>query len=277
MVHCAHKRSRRYIDDLVAVGEVQNTGTTTLGRIAIFGEALNSSLNILNEAESVLAVPLLPGQKTPFYVDFNPAQSVTQDQTYTSSVTNVTLKVSIALPTNQTVYANLATNSLSGFDNSGVYTVTGNVENNGSLTANDVSVATTFYDASGKVIGLNYTNYISSALAPDTQMSFSASPVDNSASLSNNVKSYAVLVEYGSTSTPTTSHTGSTTPTPHTSPSSSSKPKQTPTNTLIMYSAVSAVVVVVVVLAALMLLRTRRRKAQVEQPLPPLPPPPPTT
>jgi hypothetical protein len=267
-----------YIGDLVVVGEVENTGTTTLGTIYIYGEALNSSGNVLNEVDyPVLAVPLLPGYKAPFYADFNPVQSVTQDNSYTSSVTNVTLRVSIADATNQTVYQNLSTNSLSGFDNSGVYTVTGNVINNGSLTADNVWVATTFYDASEKVIGMNYTGYLSTALAPDSEVPFIASPTDNSASLSNDVKSYAVLVEYVSTSPPPTSHTGSPTPTPNNSPSSSSKPKQTPTpvNSLVTYGAVSAVVVIVVVLAVLMLLRTRRKKGQAEQPLPPPPPPPP--
>ncbi len=275
-----------YAGDLVAVGEVQNTGTTTLGQIDISGLAYNSTQAVCSAETPVLAVPLLPGQKAPFYMDFNPYYSVTRDESWIPSVIaggNVTLKAAIAQATNQTAYPNLNPTSLSGFDNSGVYTVTGNVENNGSQTASKVLVWTTFYDATGKVIGLNFTNYIAQSLAPNNSAPFVATPTDNSASLSNSVKSFAVLVE-SSTSTQTSTNPtptptqGSTTPTP-TPTSSSTSPTKTkaPLNPLVTYGAISAVVIVAAVLAVLVLFRMRRRKGKFETLPPPPPPPPPPT
>ncbi len=185
-----------YAGDLVAVGEVENSGTTTLGMIYISGEALNSSGAILCPSEvPVLALPLLPGEKAPFYMDFNPAESIYPEdmsESWIANVTNVTLRVTVADATNQTQYTGLTTTNLNGFDNSGVYTVTGDVENTGSQTPQNVWVATTFYNSAGKVIGLNYTAYLTPPPSPGNSVPFVATPTDNSATLSNEVKSYSV-------------------------------------------------------------------------------------
>jgi hypothetical protein len=272
-----------YAGDLVVVGEVENTGTTTLGQIDIAGAAYNSSNTLVCSTEDpLLALPLAPGQKAPFYMDFNPIESITRDDSWVPDVTaagNVTLRVSIADATNQTVYAGLTTTNLSGFDNSGVYTVQGDVENTGSQTPQNVWVATTFYNSAGKVIGLNYTSYLTPSPSPGNSVPFAASPTDNSAALSNDVKNYTVLVlsspPSSSSGTPQPTSSPSTSPT--TSPTSSTTPKQTqaPMNSLVTYGAVAAVVIIVAALAALTLFRTRRRKGQFEQPPPPPPPPPP--
>ena len=267
-----------FAGDLVVVGEIQNTGTTTLGQVDIGGAAYNSSQVRLCSAEDpVLALPLPPGQKAPFYMDFNPVQSITRDDSWVPDVTNVTLKVVIANATNQTQYTGLTTTNLSGFDNAGVYTVTGYVDNTGSQTPQTVWVATTFYNSAGKVIGLNYTSYLTPSPSPGNSVAFTATPTDNSATLSNDVKSYSTLVLSTSASSATPPPTSSPSATPNTSPSPSTTPKQTPApiNSLVTYGAVSAVVIIVVVLAVLMLLRQRRKEGQFEQEPPPPPPPPP--
>jgi hypothetical protein len=271
-----------YAGDLVAVGEVENSGTTTLGMIYISGEALNSSGAILCPSEvPVLALPLLPGEKAPFYMDFNPAESINPEdmsESWIANVTNVTLRVTIADATNQTQYTGLTTTNLNGFDNSGVYTVTGDVENTGSQTPQNVWVATTFYNSAGKVIGLNYTAYLTPPPSPGNSVPFVATPTDNSATLSNEVKSYSVLVlsPPQSSSSATPQPTSSSSTPPPTSPSSSTQPKQTqaPMNSLVTYGIIAAVVIFVAALAALTLFRTRRNKGQFEPPPPPPPPPP---
>ena len=42
---------------------------------------------------TLFAIDLLPGQKAPFYIDFAPENSVTGDQSWVPSVTNVTVLV----------------------------------------------------------------------------------------------------------------------------------------------------------------------------------------
>ena len=63
---------------------------------------------------------------------------------------------------NQTMYSGLTipTASTSAIDSSGTYTVTGTVENTGDQTTGYVWVVATFYNASGTVVGLNYTDYL---------------------------------------------------------------------------------------------------------------------
>lgn len=284
-----------YAGDLIAVGEVQNTGTTTLGDIIVGGEAYNSSNGMVCSSETpVLATPLLPGQIAPFYMDFDAADLTTDSQAWVSTVTNVTLSIIIADATNQTVYTDLTATSVTGFDNNGVYTITGNVQNNGTQTPSNVFVWATYYNAAGTVIGLNYTDYLTPNPAPGDIAPFTATPADNSASpihsgtvtetdLSNSVKSYSLLIE----STPPSSTSSGSNPTPTPSPTqSASSPTPTPTSSstqksaksLETYGAIAAVVIIAVVLVVFALSRTRRRKGPSETPetfLPPPPPPPP--
>lgn len=277
-----------WVGDVIAVGEVQNTGTTTLGVISIEGAAYNSTGSALCTATaSVYAQSLASGQKAPFYMDFNPEYSAISATTlasnWASSVTNVTLYMGAQLSTNQTAYAELTTSNLNHYVNSGTYTVTGTITNTGSQKVGDVWAVTTFYDASGTVVAINYTDYLdlSGSLTPGNGVTFTATPADNTAALTNKIANFTILVEStapsGSSSTPTPTPIGSSsTPTP--------TPTQTGTHTnsnsgqttsLYTYGAVTAVVIVVVALVALMMFRNRRKVDQSGAPLPPPPPPPP--
>ena len=273
-----------YIGDLIAVGEVQNVGTSVISYVELTGVAINSTGEVLNSNEAQASgFNLLPGQKAPFYIDFNPANSITGDQTYITSVSKVNVGVTYVSETNSTPYQGLTipTASTTASDVAGAFTVTGTVHNAGTQTVGNVLVVTTFYNASGNIISFNFTNYLttnsgSSNFAPGDSSTFTATPIDNSPTLSSEIANYTFLLQSQPASTsPTFTPSSSTTPTPS---GVTTAPTQTPTqlSSAVTYGAVAAVVIIVVVLIALLFLRNRKKTEQSEPPPPPPPPPPPT-
>jgi hypothetical protein len=271
----------QYIGDLIVVGEVQNVGTNILGNVVIGGEAFNSTGGYLSSAEfGIFATNLGPGQKAPFYLEFNPiiTDITTFDQNWAYSVTNVTVRVLNVADSSQTQYSGLTiqSGSTSTSTATGTYRLSGTVQNTGDQTTGHVWVVSTFYNSSGTVVGLNYTNYISQSLLPGRSAIFIATPVDNTAQLTSSIASYSILIQSDSapTSTPTptapiTTSTPQTTTTPTSSIQSSSPPLEV-TAWLIVYLAAIVAAVVLVVIAVLLLLSRRRRNAELD-----LPPPPP--
>jgi hypothetical protein len=268
-----------YIDDLVAVGEIENVGSNVIGYMDVAGTAYNSTGQALNSVTGIVyGNNLLPGQKAPFYLDFSPEYSVTQDNTYVSSVTNVTVFVSYVNDTTVTPYSGLSIVGPNGIDSGGTFTVTGDVQNTGDETVGNVFVVTTFYNASGGVVSLNYTAYLTTSLAPGNSVPFTATPTDNSAQLSSEIANYSFLIQsLPITTSATPTPTASPSPTPTSTPTASTKPTQSPTLLAsgLTYGVAGAIAVVVIVLAALLLLRKRHKNAQFEPPPPPPPPPPP--
>ena len=127
----------------------------------VSGFAYNSTGAVLDSnGASVFIYDLLPGQKAPFYIDFLPENSITGDQSWVPSVSNVTVEVTHVFDTNATQYSGLTSTVTSASNVDGTFTVTGTVQNTGSETTGNVWVDTTFYNASGTVVGLNYTSYL---------------------------------------------------------------------------------------------------------------------
>ena len=276
----------QYIGDLIVVGEVQNIGTNTLGNVVVGAEAYNATGDFMGSAQFAAFVTYLnPGQKAPFYLDFTPdvTDPTTYDPNWASSVTNITLHMLGAADSNQTQYSGLTvpTGSVAISNSTGTYTLTGTVQNTGDQTTGRVWVITTFYNASGTVIGLNYTDYISQSLLPGKSATFTATPTDNTDQLTSSIANYSILIQSEPTplATPTPTEP-TTTPTvqPGTSPTSSSQTTPTASSpfgilsSLITDVAIIAVVIVIIILAAFMLLRRRQRNAELDLP----PPPPPT-
>ena len=272
------------IGDLIVVGEVQNVGTNTLGNVIVGAEAYNDSGGFEGSAQFAAFVTYLnPGQKAPFYLDFAPeiTDPTTYDPSWASSVTNVTLHLLSASDSAQTQYSGLTipAGTVSVSNTTGTYTLTGTVQNTGDQTTGRVWVVTTFYNGSGTVVSLNYTGtYISQSLTPGKSVTFTATPVDNTAQLTSSIANYSILIQSDPTPTATSTPAASATPTvqPSTSPTSSSQTTPTASSlfgisaSLISEAAIIAVVIVVIILAAFMLLRRRQRHAD-------LPPPPPPT
>ncbi len=267
--------------DLVAVGEVQNVGSNIIGSVTLSGFAYNSSDQIQDTADfAAFGTNLAPGQISPFYLDFPPFTSVTQDDSYVYNVTSVTVTVAVVNNANVTQYSGLATTDVTSSDSSGTFTVSGNVQNTGTETVGNVWVLATFYNAPGWVLGLNETAYLdpSGSLAPGDSVQFIATPVDDPAELINGeIANYSVLIQsapFSPSSTPTPPPSTTSSP-PPTSTTASPTQSSAPVSSGLIYEVAVAVVVVVVVLVALLLLRTRHKNAQLEIPPPPPPPLPP--
>jgi hypothetical protein len=263
--------------DIVAVGEVQNVGSNVITSVTLSGIAYNSTGQIQNTADfPAFGTNLLPGQISPFYLDFAPFTSVTKDDTYVSNVTSVTVSVAVVSNTNETQYSGLATSDVTSSNSSGTFTVSGNVQNTGDETIGNVWVLATFYNATGWVLGVNETSYLdpSGSLAPGDSVQFVATPVDDPAELINGeIANYSLLIQsapFVPSSTPTPPPSG-TPPPSSTSPTASPSKSSAPVSSGLIYEI--AVPVVVVVLVALLLLRMRHKNAQLKLPPPPPPPP----
>jgi hypothetical protein len=256
-----------YSGDLVVVGEIQNVGTTNLGKTYVAGWAYINDTLVATTQHLVLGNNLKPNQKAPFYLDFTPTSSETGDLTWVPYVTRVVAAVTYVYNTDLDMYQGLTATSDSS-TSGGTFTVTGTVKNEGNENIGDVRVITTFYNSSGTVVSVNYTSVLSDSLAPDATVSFTAVPTDNYPS--DEMASYAILVQstipQESTPTPTpTSTAPAATSTPTATATATTQPTQTPTentqdNTLLI-AAIAAIVLIVLAVTILMLTKKRSKKA----------------
>jgi flagellar basal body-associated protein FliL len=256
-----------YAGDLVVVGELQNVGTTNIFAVYVLATAfINDSEVAYASPHQMFANNLEPGQKAPFYLDFLPENSLTGDLSWVANVTNVVVYTGYLENTDLDMYQGLTVTSQNQ-TSSGVYQIIGSVSNTGTETIGDVRVVTTFYDASGTVVSLNYTEVLSDALAPGSSMNFVATPVDNYPA--GNITSYSTLVQ----STPvepetTTNPTSTPTPTATSTPTATATatPTQTPDQSSQDYTLIIlAVVVLVVVIGVVAVLFTRGKRGKTEQ------------
>ena len=246
--------------DLIVVGEVQNIGPNIIENMTVQGTALGANEQPLGVTTSIAFVYYMaPGQKAPFYLDFTVQSGQTQDLTWIPSVSQVRFTFPSVVHASMRQYSDAKVVYETNYtDNSGLYVIRGVVENNGTLVDQKPWVVTTFYNASGSVIGLNYTNFLTDTLSPNGGVQFFATPVDNDTQLTSQITQYAFQVD-------SLTLTNSTTSTPTPPPTSSGS--TAPSGQILILPIVIVVVLVVVALVALMLFRSRRR---------PLPPPPPT-
>ena len=274
-----------YSGDLVVVGEVQNTGSTSIPEIAVGANAANGSIILASTSNVAFGYNLAPGQKAPFYLDFPPetttAQDATQYQSFVSSINNITFTTSILDVTRTTYTGVTARNgSLIGAVNSGTYTLSGTLQNTGSQKSGDVYVSATFYNSSGNVIAIGIVT-LSTSLAPGATATFSLTPIDDSDAMNAAISSYSLLVQAdvassSSTPTPTPTQTQSVTQQPTVSPTGTQSGTSFSLNQWTTYVIVIAVVIVVAVIVGLWLfIRQRRKNAGFDLPPPPPPPPPP--
>ncbi len=271
-----------YVGDFIVVGAVQNVGTNTLEKVVISGDAYNSTLGLVDYTDGqAFGNYLAPGQIAPFYLDFSPDNIPNADPSWASTITNVTLAVTYADDSNITMYSGLTIPS-GGLDGSlsstGTYTLSGFVQNTGTQLTGNVWVVTTFYNASGTVVSMNYTDYVSNSLAPGARASFVATPMDNTPQMSSSITNYSVLIQTEPLSTsPATPTAPPTTTEPTSTTTDSTHPTQSPTGAISMNSltesvvAIVAVLIIVVVLVVLLLMRKRKKNTDLD--LPPPPPP----
>ncbi len=258
----------RYIGDLIAVGEVQNIGSTTVGSVWVSGQAYNSTGSIVAYSKAqVMTNNLASEQKAPFYMDFIPENSVTQDQSWVPDVTNITISATTILESNATQYSGLtvSASSTEGADINGVYTISGLMQNTGSQNVQDAIIVATFYNSAGTVVALNATD-LSSSIAPGQPVPFTLSPTDNTPELSSSIANYAIILQPIILTTQTTSSTTSPTimPTlsPTTSPTTSVQPTSTGAQTSLTTYIIIAAIVVAAILAGFMILKRTQRNTK---------------
>ncbi|MGD6808829.1 MAG: FxLYD domain-containing protein [Candidatus Bathyarchaeia archaeon] len=255
-----------YAGDLVAVGELQNVGTTNIGYAYVTGYAYVNETEVAIAQRQVYGNNLQPGQKAPFYLDFQPDDSITGDLSWVANVTDVAVYVSYVYNTDLDMYQGLTVSSQGAIDNSGVYTVIGSVENTGSETIGDVRVVTTFYNTNGTVVSLNYTEVLSDSLAPGSSKTFVAIPVDSFPG--DEITSYAVMAQ-STIQMPDTTTSPTSTPTPTSTPSATATPTSTSTQTANQSNQdytliIGAAIVLVVVIIAVVVLLTRGKHSKTE-------------
>ena len=257
-----------YINDLVAVGEVQNTGSTTIGSVWVIGQAYDSNGTFLASTEAqAMEANLSPNQKAPFYLDFIPENSVTQDQSWVSNAANITVLVATITNATSSPYAGVVASGLNAVNNGGTYTVTGTIQNTGSQSVGDIAAIATFYNANNTVVAVSFTD-LGVGLVQGQSTTFSVTPWDNTGTLSGEIASYAVQVQ----STPVAPiATSEPTAAPTTQPTYSTNPTQNTgeTSPTAIYELVIALVVVVIaVVAVLVLFRKRGKSRRIEAPAP---------
>ncbi len=246
--------------DLVAVGEIQNAGSSYLTNVSLTGTAYDSSGNVLATGQGIAFVfHTAPGDRTPFYVDFPPQNSTGLD--WTSSVSTVTVSVTtvdeVATPQYGGLYFIANSSVDAAYSPDSTYRVVGFIGNNGSETSGSLWVVTTFYDTTGKVVALNFTS-IMPGIAPGENTTFWVTPTDNTPALSDSITNYNSVID----SLPNTTSTSDTVPTATPEPSSYGG---------ILTIAAIAVVGVVIIIAITLLMLKKRQKIAAP------PPPPPTS
>ena len=252
--------------DLVVIGEVQNTGSSILEYVTVQGVAYTTD----GQAQAIVynsayVEDIMPEQKAPFYLDFSSLTSLSGNLSWIDQgIDRIVLSVISANEVTEQQYQGLvvAANTSYVDTTTGIYTVTGIIQNIGLNSTGGVWIVGTFYNASGTAILAGYSNYLTDSLSPSSTVQFSVSPLDSVAELSSQITSYSLLIqnqEPTADSTPTPIATQSSSPSPTVSASSSELPAQSQTSqsesplSSLVYVVVGLAVVVVAVVVVLLL------------------------
>ena len=279
-----------YIDNqgfLDVVGLVQNVGTNTVGARAnpVILTGLVYAPDGEQESSSycqVWAYYLTPGQQAPFYMEFPPPQ--TTNIWLHSDVGKIILNVARANATNSYQYPDLKITSsvgsigtIGGYN--GAYVVNGEIKNTGTQSATNMSVVGAFFNSTGSVVAVGYTNYlVPTVLIPGNTTTFEIAAFDLNQTLvsaSLQIHNYQLLVQtelpiLQGTPTPppgTTSTSPSTSST--SSPSSSSKTggnsKNSSIGATIYVIVIAAVILAVAAAVAVLVLRRSKPHQTVKE------------
>jgi hypothetical protein len=293
-----------YIDSagyLDVVGEVQNVGPNTLTELLITGSAFSPDGVDQGDSyapvgiENVPVMYLAPQQKAPFYITFYQpnSQQGQSNSWYSIDISKIVLAVGHENTTSNYLYPNLNVKSTSysigniatgTSPDKGVYWVYSTVENNGSLTAENVTVLATFYNSTGNVVGVGSSITPVKSIIPGSSSSFKFGAFDlnqTEVPASYKISSYSLLVQAqgpilqggapiitpspsitASASTNPTGNPTASAPTPSTSGQSSSNP----TNLLSPLAIIIiAVIVVLAVVGTIVALRKPKPKLTTKE------------
>jgi hypothetical protein len=188
------------LGNLVVVGEVQNIGSDVIDQVILTGTASTVDGSISTSFTGVYVAQLLPQQKAPFDMGFQPPEG--SNGWY--SVGDISLNVAIANSTSSYQYPDLKITSSSAQvgttgDYNGAYMVTGTIQNTGKQAATNLTVVGTFFNSTGAVVGVGYTNYLEPrTLNPSESLDFQIAAFDlNQSDVPTRLKitSYSLLVQ----------------------------------------------------------------------------------
>jgi hypothetical protein len=260
-----------YVDSIGffdVVGEVQNVGPNTIESVVLGGivYTIDGAEQGRSNPTYVYVNCLIPQQKASFFIEFSPQQTATGDLSWLSiGVDRVDFTVIDANVTNNYRYPDITVQSSSGAaDKEGTYWVSGTVQNSGNQTATNIRVIATFYNATGTVVGVGYTEYLTpSSLSPSDTASFKVGAFDYDQTVvppERKIASYSLLVQVEK---PLLSGTPPSLP-PSNSTSTTTPSDSTPSSTIAPETQYIAVIVVVIlgVVGTILVLNKRKAKAQ---------------
>lgn len=251
----------------VVVGEVQNTGTDTVQSATLTGLVYTKDqvAQASNAYSLIYATQILPNDTAPFFMYFTEATSVSGNLSWIGAGID-RVEFSLYVNSNNTQKANdLHVIAHEGHvDSSGNYTVTGIVLNRGNEYPENIWVVGAFYNSSGSVVAVGFSNYLTHYLPPNNYTQFSFKPSDPTSQMASQITSYTLhVLSDGSTAEPTPTPTISTSPTTTANPSQSpsqttpSETDSTPSSTT-LYIAIAAIAVIAALIVLVLVLRRRR-------------------
>jgi hypothetical protein len=154
------------LDTLRVVGEVENTGDTATEFIKVTATFYDSSNQVIATKTGYASLDvLLPGRKSPFAVLLFEEDNSLDVHSYTLTVSWSDYEGDKPLGLEIVSYSDYV-------DALDFLHVTGEIKNQGSSNANSVIAITTFYDASGTVVGKEWNDVDPSDLSPNQTGTF---------------------------------------------------------------------------------------------------------
>jgi hypothetical protein len=278
-----------YLD---VVGLVQNVGTNSISSVSLAGEIVGpGNVDVGDSGTPVWVSDLLPQQEAPFYMEFispNSGQSTPWSQVIQAGeMTGITLTVTSANATSSYQYQGLSITgskpsigTTAGF--AGAYVVNGVIKNTGDQSATNLTVVGAFFNSTGSVVGVGFTNYLTpTILTPGNTTTFQIAALDLNQSVvpaALKITKYQLLVQAGGpiltgtvpiASPQATGTTGTAAPTDN--PASSPASSHAKSNSSILLPVIVAIVIAVIILVAVVAVvrqvmdRNERRRQSVKQ------------
>jgi hypothetical protein len=184
------------------VGKVQNVGQNTIDSVYIQGTILDpSGADVSDSGTRAWVAYLVPQQEAPFIMEF---QLSNGDPWTQDDIGSIQLSIAQANATSSYQYPDLTITSSTPSigttgDYNGAYSVSGEIKNTGTQTATNLTVVAAFYNSTGSVVGVGYTDYLTPAdLAPSGLIPFQVYALDlNQSEVPTSLKitSYSLLVQ----------------------------------------------------------------------------------
>jgi hypothetical protein len=242
---------------LVVIGEVQNVGSSVIANVSLTGAIATDTITASGGC-IVWGYYLLPGQKAPFYMEFQSSGTSWADLTKS----DISLAVYTAPETNQYKYQDVqVVSSTASPTATGEYWVTAELKNSGTQTAKGVVAVATFFNSEGLPVGSGYINPISTLEAgATTTVKVPCWDLNQTiVSSSHKITAYSLLVQVESPiQTDGNIPVVSINPTPVPGQTSTtSAGQQAGNDQTVIYAAIVAAIAVIAVVAVLLI---KRRK-----------------